>query len=328
MIAVVGATGEVGRTALAILKDRGIPGSELSLFAGTRSAGSSVPYGDDHLVVRHVDEFEPAGYRAAIFSAGSGVSKEVAPRIAAGGCTVIDNSSAFRMDEDKVLCVPEVNGDLLDGLSPNSIIANPNCSTIQLVVALAPIANAVGIDRVNVCTYQAVSGAGRRGIDALEGRNEDSPFAVDIRANALPHIDVFEEDGFTKEEHKVMNESRKILRMPNLRINVTAVRVPVVNGHSLAVHLETVDPIEVNAVRELLSKAPGVRLIDPYPTPRFDADGRDDVFVGRVRKDPSHTNGLNLWVVADNLRKGAALNAVQILARLTKAPSVANILMR
>lgn len=323
MIAVVGATGEVGRTALSILSDRGLPEAELSLFAGSRSAGSSVPCGNAHLVVRHVDEFEPAGFRAAIFSAGSGVSKEVAPRIAAGGCTVIDNSSAFRMDDDKVLCVPEVNGDLLDGLSPDSIIANPNCSTIQLVVALAPIANAVGLDRVNVCTYQAVSGAGRRGIDALAGDLGDSPFAVDIRANAIPHIDVFEDDGFTKEEHKVMNESRKILRLPNLRINVTAVRVPVVNGHSVSVHLETIDPISADAARELLSKAPGVRLIDPYPTPRFDADGKDDVFVGRVRKDPSHPNGLNLWVVADNLRKGAALNAIQILEGLPMAPAYA-----
>ena len=317
MIAIVGATGEVGRTALSILEARGYRASELSLFAGPRSAGSTVDFGNDRVRVRHVDEFDPAGHHAAIFSAGSSVSKEVAPRIAAGGCTVIDNSSAFRMDEDKVLCVPEVNGDLLDGLSPNSIIANPNCSTIQLVVALAPIAKAVGLDRVNVCTYQAVSGAGRKGIEALEGNTDSSPFAVDIRANALPHIDVLEDDGFTKEEHKVINESRKILRLPDLKVNVTAVRVPVVNGHSLAVHLETIEPIEVSAVRDLLSTAPGVALIDPYPTPRFDADGKDDVLVGRIRKDPSHPRGLNLWVVADNLRKGAALNAVQILERLS-----------
>jgi aspartate-semialdehyde dehydrogenase len=279
-----------------------------------------VEWQGESLTVQHADDFDPAGFDAALFSAGSSVSLSLAPRIAAGGCTVVDNSSAYRMDADKILAVPEVNGSLLDGLRPGSIVANPNCSTIQLVVALKPLADAVGLDRVNVCTYQAVSGAGRKGIEALENdAYVHSPFAVPIRANVVPQIDVFESDGFTKEEHKVINESRRILGLPDLRVNVTAVRVPVVNGHAIAAHIETRTPISIDVVRELLSCAPGICLVEgdgKYPTPRFDADGTDAVYVGRIRKDPSHPNGINMWIVADNLRKGAALNAIQILERI------------
>lgn len=330
-VAVVGATGAVGETMLAILAERGFPVARLVPLASERSAGGTVAFrGEDH-VVQDLAGFDPGGIDIALFSAGGGVSKEYAPKFAAAGAVVIDNSSAFRYDDDVPLVVSEVNPDAAKQ-RPRGIIANPNCSTMQMLVALAPIHRKVGIERINVATYQSVSGAGRSAMEEL-GRQtgallsfqspEPERFPVQIAFNLIPHIDEFLDNGFTREEMKLVWETRKILGDDSIQVNPTAVRVPVFYGHSEAVHIETRDKITAEEARALLSSAPGVEVVDErkaggYPTPVTHASGNDAVYVGRIREDISHPRGLDLWIVSDNIRKGAALNAVQ-LAELVAA---------
>ncbi|MBS3895728.1 aspartate-semialdehyde dehydrogenase [Silanimonas sp.] len=328
-VAVVGATGAVGETMLAILAERNFPVSEVIALASDRSAGGQVDFGRRKLTVRDLASFDPSGVDFALFSAGGDISREHAPRFAAAGAIVIDNSSAFRMDADVPLVVSEVNPEALDSI-PRGIVANPNCSTMQMVVALKPIYDAVGITRINVATYQSVSGAGRSALEEL-GRQtaallrfEDpkpAHFPVQIAYNLIPQIDAFTDNGYTKEEMKLVHETRKILGDANIQVNPTAVRVPVFFGHSEAVHVETRDKITAAQARALLEKAPGVVVVDDpangeWPTPVTHASGSDPVFVGRIREDISHPRGLSMWIVADNIRKGAALNAVQIAERL------------
>ena len=306
----------------------GLIGTALS--AALRSAGDEVQFRNRTLRVQVLDDFDFSGIDFAFFSAGGSVSAVHAPRAAAAGAVVIDNTSHFRMDPDVPLVVPEVNADRLapfDDPAHSGIIANPNCSTIQMVVALAPIHREAGIERINVATYQAVSGAGRKAMEELGRQTADKmtfreptveAFTAPIAFNVIPRIDVFDDDGFmpgfTREERKMHNETRRILDDDRLGVNATAVRVPVFYGHAEAVHLETRDPIELERVRELLAEAPGVELMasDAEPTPLQHASGRDPVVVGRLRRDPTHPRGIDLWIVADNLRKGAALNAIQI----------------
>jgi aspartate-semialdehyde dehydrogenase len=324
-VAVVGATGAVGETMLAILAERRFPVGELVALGSERSAGSVVAFGEDDVVVRDLAGFDPAGVDIALFSAGSAVAKEFAPKFAAAGAVVIDNSSAFRQDEDVPLVVSEVNPEAI-ARRPRGIVANPNCSTMQMVVALAPIHRKVGIERINVATYQSVSGAGRPALDEL-GRQtaallsfrgaEPGHFPVQIAFNLIPHIDEFMDNGFTREEMKLVWETRRILGDASIQVNPTAVRVPVFYGHAEAVHIETREKITAAEARALLERAPGVEVVDEraaggYPTPVTHASGKDAVFVGRIREDLSHPRGLDLWVVADNIRKGAALNAVQL----------------
>jgi aspartate-semialdehyde dehydrogenase len=324
-VAVVGATGAVGEAMLAILKEREFPIGELIVLASERSAGEKVDFGNHKHVVRDLATFDPAGVDIALFSAGGSVSKEYAPKFAAAGAIVIDNSSAFRYDDDVPLVVAEVNPDAMKSV-PRGIIANPNCSTMQMLVALAPIHREVGIERINVATYQSVSGGGRSALDELEKQSADlvagrpadpQRFPVQIAFNLIPHIDDFQDNGYTKEEMKLVWETRKILGDPSIQVNPTAVRVPVYFGHSEAVHIETRTKISAARARELLETAPGVTVVDErvaggYPTPVTHAAGTDAVFVGRLREDISHPRGLDLWIVSDNIRKGAALNAVQI----------------
>src|SRR5574343_1941609 len=324
-VAVVGATGAVGQTMLGILAERDFPVGTLIPLASERAAGDQVEFKGGKLTVRDLATFDPSGVDFALFSAGGGISKEYAPKFAAAGAVVIDNSSAFRMDADVPLVVSEVNPEALDSI-PRGIVANPNCSTMQMLVALAPIHREAGIERINVATYQSVSGAGRSGIDelgrqtaALLGFKEPGPqrFPVQIAFNLIPHIDEFLDNGYTKEEMKLVWETRKILGDDNIQVNPTAVRVPVFYGHSEAVHVETERKLSADEARALLEKAPGVTVVDErapggYPTPVTHASGTDAVYVGRIREDISCANGLNLWVVSDNIRKGAALNAVQI----------------
>jgi len=324
-VAVVGATGAVGETMLSILAERKFPASEVIALASERSAGNKVDFGNHKLTVQDLATFDPAGVDFALFSAGGDISREYAPKFAAAGAIVIDNSSAFRMDADVPLVVSEVNPEALDSI-PRGIVANPNCSTMQMVVALKPIHDAVGITRINVATYQSTSGAGRSGPEEL-GRQtaallrfEDpnpTRFPVQIAYNLIPQIDSFTDNGYTKEEMKLVHETRKILGDASIQVNPTAVRVPVFFGHSEAVHLETRDKITAAQARALLEKAPGVEVVDnpaagEWPTPVTHASGSDPVFVGRIREDISHPRGLSLWIVADNIRKGAALNAVQV----------------
>jgi aspartate-semialdehyde dehydrogenase len=324
-VAVVGATGAVGEAMLAILDEREFPVGKLVLLASERSAGSKVSWrGEDH-VVRDLASFDPAGVDIALFSAGGATSLQYAPVFAAAGAIVVDNSSAFRYDADVPLVVAEVNPEAMKSV-PRGIIANPNCSTMQMLVALAPIHRAVGIERINVATYQSVSGAGRTGMEEL-GRQtaavlgfqaaEPKKFAVQIAFNLIPQIDDFQDNGYTKEEMKLVWETRKILGDESIMVNPTAVRVPVFYGHSEAVHIETRNKIGADEARALLERAPGVEVVDErrpggYPTPVTHASGRDPVYVGRIREDISHPRGLDLWIVSDNIRKGAALNAVQI----------------
>ena len=324
-VAVVGATGAVGETMLAILEEREFPIAELVPLASARSAGSKIRFRGQDIVVRDLATFDPAGVDIALFSAGGGTSKEYAPKFAAAGALVVDNSSAFRYDADVPLVVAEVNPEAMK-VVPRGIIANPNCSTMQMVVALAPIHRAVGIERINVCTYQSVSGGGRSAMEelgrqtaALLNGQEPDPqrFPVQIAFNLIPHIDDFQDNGFTKEEMKLVWETRKILNDENIMVNPTAVRVPVFYGHSEAVHIETRNKLSVQRARELLESAEGVTVVDDrvaggYPTPVTHAAGTDPVFVGRLREDISHPRGLDMWIVSDNIRKGAALNAVQI----------------
>lgn len=319
-IAVVGATGLVGRTMLKVLEERSFPVDKLTLFASKSSAGKKMRFcGKDYTVQELTeDAVKKCGARYAIFSAGSDVSKRFAPVFAKNGCVVIDNSSCWRMDKSVPLVVPEVNPDA--AFKHNGIIANPNCSTIQAVVALKPLHDAFKIKRIVYSTYQAVSGAGRAGIDDLksgvEGKGELHKFPHPIAYNILPHIDVFDESGYTKEELKMINETHKILGDESIRITATTARVPVFYGHSESINIEFFNPVTREAALNVLSRAPGVVLSDDpaksvYPMP-IDAEGRDEVFVGRVREDKSVEHGLNIWVVADNIRKGAATNAVQI----------------
>jgi aspartate-semialdehyde dehydrogenase len=324
-VAVVGATGAVGQTMLSILEERKFPIEKLHVLASERSAGEQIDFAGRKITVENLATFNPTGVDYALFSAGGSISLEYAPKFAAAGAIVIDNSSAFRMDDDVPLVISEVNPDALNHI-PRGIVANPNCSTMQMLVAIAPIYHAVGITRINVATYQSVSGAGRSAMEEL-GRQtanilsfkESKPerFPVQISFNLIPHIDDFLDNGYTKEEMKLVWETRKILADNSIEVNPTAVRVPVFYGHSEAVHLETKTKMTAKQARELLQSAPGVVVVDEreaggYPTPVTHASGTDAVYVGRIREDISHPNGLNLWVVSDNIRKGAALNAVQI----------------
>jgi aspartate-semialdehyde dehydrogenase len=331
-VAIVGATGAVGEAMLSILAERQFPVGTLHLLASERSAGEKIKYGAREIVVQDLATFDPAGVDIALFSAGGSVSKEFAPKFAAAGAVVIDNSSAFRQDADVPLVVAEVNPDAIAD-RPRGIIANPNCSTMQMLVALAPIHRAVGIARINVATYQSVSGAGRSAMEEL-GRqtaamlgfqtHEPKKFPVQIAFNLIPHIDEFMDNGYTREEMKMVWETRKILGDDSIQVNPTAVRVPVFYGHSEAVHLETRAKLSAAGARALLEAAPGVEVVDDrepggYPTPVTHAAGSDPVYVGRIREDLSHPRGLDLWIVADNIRKGAALNAVQVAELVVKA---------
>jgi len=331
-VAMAGATGAVGDMLLAILKQRKFPVSELVPLASERSAGGKVEFGNKQITVHNLADYDFAGVDIAFFSAGGKVSREHAPRAAAAGAVVIDNTSEFRYQDDIPLVVSEVNPGAIAQYTNRGIIANPNCSTMQMLVALAPIHRAVGIERINVATYQSVSGAGRSGLEEL-GRQtaallnfqqvEPKKFSKQIAFNVIPHIDDFQDNGYTKEEMKMVWETRKILGDESIQVNPTAVRVPVFYGHAEAIHIETREKISAEQARALLEKAPGVEVMDRreaggYPTPVGDAAGKDPVFVGRIREDISHPRGLNLWVVADNIRKGAALNAVQVGELLVK----------
>ncbi len=325
-VAVVGATGAVGEAMLEILHQRKFPVGKVYALASERSAGSTVQFGNKSLMVEDLAEFDFSKVQVGLFSPGASVSEIYAPKAAAAGCVVIDNTSQFRYDDDVPLVVPEVNPDAIAGYTKKGIIANPNCSTIQMLVALKPIYDAVGITRINVCTYQAVSGSGKPAMDELakqtaallNGRPVESEvYPKQIAFNVLPQIDVFMDNGYTKEEMKMVWETRKILDDNSIQVNPTAVRVPVFFGHSEAVHLETRDKITAQQAMALYEKAPGIVLLDErkdggYPTAVTEASGQDPVYIGRIREDISHANGLNLWVVADNVRKGAALNSVQI----------------
>ncbi len=331
-IAVVGATGVVGEAMLEILAERNFPVGNVHALASERSVGKTVSFGNRELDVEDLAGFDFSTVQIGLFSAGGSVSAEYAPKAAAAGCVVIDNTSHFRYDDDIPLVVPEVNADAIARYPARGIIANPNCSTIQMLVAIKPIYDAVGIERINVCTYQAVSGAGRSAVEELvrqttallNGRPlEIKGDAKQIAFNCIPHIDVFQDNRYTKEEMKMVWETRKILEDEEILVNPTAVRIPAFFGHSEAVHLETRDKISAAEVLDLLAKAPGIEVLDgvetgEYPTAVTESSGADPVFVGRVREDISHPRGINLWVVADNIRKGAALNSVQIAEILAK----------
>ncbi len=330
VVAVVGATGAVGEAMLSILAERFGSALDVRALASERSLGAQVEFGRRRLDVEVLDRFDFSGVDYALFSAGGSISRVHAPRACEAGAIAIDNTSEFRYRDDIPLVVPEVNPERLDGLGPGALVANPNCSTIQMVLALAPIHRAVGVDRVNVATYQSVSGAGRKGSEELARQSADrlsfrevqpKAFTQPIAFNVLPCIDSLQENGYTREEMKMHWETQKILGDPDIRVNATAVRVPVFYGHAEAVHLETREPIALEEAARLLSAAPGVVLIGDQdetgpPTPSVHAAGRDEVFVGRLRKDLSHERGLDMWVVSDNLRKGAALNAIQIMEHL------------
>lgn len=326
-VAIVGATGEVGRAFLKVLEEREFPVDELYLYASEKSEGAELTFRGEKFKVRALNkETSFRDIDIALFSAGSSISKEYAPRFVKDGAVVIDNSSAWRLDPDVPLVVPEVNPE--DVENHKGIIANPNCSTIQMVVALKPIYDAVGISAIVVATYQSVSGAGAKAIRELEEQTrawcQDKQMEVKnlprrIAFNVIPQIDVFTENGYTKEEMKMLNETRKIMHDPNIKVSATTVRVPVFYGHSEAISVKLNSPLEPESAMELLRKAKGVVLVEEgYPTP-IDVAGRDEVFVGRIRKDLVFEPGLSMWVVADNIRKGAATNAVQIAELLTHA---------
>jgi aspartate-semialdehyde dehydrogenase len=331
-VAVVGATGAVGEAMIEILEERNFPVKELYLLASERSEGKVIRFGGRSIRVKRLDQFDFTGVDIGLFSAGASISADFAPKAAQAGCVVIDNTSQFRYEDAIPLVVPEVNPHAIARRHPRGIIANPNCSTIQMVVALKPIMDAVGIERINVATYQSVSGAGAKGIRELAGQTADllnakpiepKVFSRQIAFNVIPHIDVFQDNGYTKEEMKMVWETRKILEAPDIMVNPTCVRVPVFYGHSEAVHIETRDKLSAVDARALLAKAPGVQVLDEhrnggYPTAVVDAAGKDPVWVGRIREDISHPRGLDLWIVSDNVRKGAALNSVQIAELLLK----------
>lgn len=329
-VAVLGATGAVGETMISILEERNFPVANLYPLASARSAGSTVMFHGKPITVLNVEEFDFGQAQLGLFSAGGSVSAEYAPKAAAAGCIVVDNTSHFRYDDDIPLVVPEVNPEALAGYKNRGIIANPNCSTMQMMVALKPLHDAVGIERINVATYQAVSGTGKEAIEELAKQTAQllnakpvdcEVYPRQIAFNVLPQIDVFQDNGYTKEEMKMVWETRKILGDDTIQVNPTAVRVPVFYGHSEAIHIETRDKITAEQATELLNNFPGITVIDAhvdggYPTAVDNAAGADPVFVGRIREDISHPKGLNLWVVADNVRKGAALNSVQIAEKL------------
>ncbi len=323
-VAVVGATGAVGEAMLDILQQRNFPVENIYPLSSERSAGTKINFNGKSVTVENLAEFDFSKTQIGLFSAGGSISAEYAPIAADAGCVVIDNTSHFRYDDDKPLVVPEVNPHAIQG--HNNIIANPNCSTIQMLVALKPIYDAVGIERINVATYQAVSGAGKVAIEELASQTANllnakpiKPQAMpkQIAFNALPQIDVFLDNGYTKEEMKMVWETRKIMEDDSIQVNPTAVRVPVFYGHSEAVHIETREKITAEQAMKILKKSPGITVLDTqipggYPTAVTEAAHKDDVFVGRIREDISHPRGLNMWVVSDNVRKGAALNSVQI----------------
>lgn len=325
-VAVVGATGAVGETMMSILEERDFPVDNLYPLASERSAGKRIQFKGKSVVVEDLEKFDFSKAQIGLFSPGASVSAIHAPRAGEAGCVVIDNTSQFRRDPDIPLVVPEVNPHAIANYKPRNIIANPNCSTIQMLVALKPIYDAVGIERINVATYQSVSGTGKNALEELAIQTADllnakpitpKVYPKQIAFNALPHIDIFMENGYTKEEMKMVWETQKIFEDDNILVNPTAVRMPVFYGHSEAVHIETRDKISVEQARELLQNAPGVVVVDKredggYPTAVTEGAGNDAVFVGRIREDISHPRGLNLWVVSDNIRKGAALNSVQI----------------
>jgi aspartate-semialdehyde dehydrogenase len=329
-VAVVGATGAVGETMISILEERNFPVRNLYALASSRSAGKTVMFKGNTVTVTDLAEFDFSQAQIGLFSAGGSISEEFAPKAAAAGCVVVDNTSHFRRDADIPLIVPEVNIEALAGYSRRNIIANPNCSTIQMLVALKPIYDAVGIERINVCTYQAVSGTGKEAVEELAGQTarllngqavECDVYPKQIAFNVLPQIDTFQENGYTREEMKMVWETQKIFGDASIQVNPTCVRVPVFFGHSEAIHIETVDKITAEQAAELMRHSPGVVLMDDrtdggYPTPVGDSAGTDPVFVSRIREDISHSRGLNMWVVSDNVRKGAALNSVQIAEAL------------
>lgn len=325
-VAIVGATGAVGETFLTVLAERNFPVKTLYPLASARSVGKTVTFKNKQLEVLDLAEFDFSKADIALFSAGGSVSKEFAPKAVAAGCIVVDNTSCFRYEDDIPLVVPEVNAHCIAEYTKRGIIANPNCSTIQMVVALKPLYDVAGIARINVATYQSVSGTGKKAIseliaqmgDLLNGRPAKfDVYPEQIAFNAIPHIDQFEENGYTREEMKMVWETQKIMEDKDIMVNPTAVRVPVIYGHSEAIHVELKKPMTAAQARTILSKAPGVKVVDnmakaSYPTVLKNAVGHDEVYVGRIRQDISHPCGLNLWVVADNIRKGAATNAVQI----------------
>ena len=331
-VAVVGATGAVGETMLEILAERNFPVNNVYPLASARSAGKKVAFGSKQLTVQNLDSFDFSQVQIGLFSAGASVSDKYAPRAAAAGCVVIDNTSRFRYEDDIPLVVPEVNPDAIRDYTNRGIIANPNCSTIQMLVALKPIHDAAGIERINVCTYQAVSGTGKEAIEELAAQTAQllnakeavaEVYPKQIAFNVLPHIDVFQDNGYTKEEMKMVWETRKIMGDDTIQVNPTAVRVPVFYGHSEAVHIETRDKLTADQARDLLASSPGIVVLDDredggYPTAVTEGANRDPVYIGRIREDISHPRGIDMWVVADNVRKGAALNSIQIAEMLVK----------
>jgi aspartate-semialdehyde dehydrogenase len=329
-VAVLGATGLVGQHMIEILEERGFPVNKLYPLASARSAGGKVTFKGEEITVLNADEFDWSQVQIGFFSAGGSVSEKFAPIAAEAGCVVIDNTSHYRYEPDIPLVVPEVNPHALADFRNRNIIANPNCSTIQMMVALKPIHDAVGIERINVSTYQGVSGAGKEAMDELANQTaallsgkevKVDAFSRQISFNVIPQIDVFTDNDYTKEEMKMVWETKKILGDESILVNATAVRVPVFFGHGEAIHLETRSPIDAEAVKALLADAPGIELRadrEEFPTQVGDASGKDGVFVGRVRNDISHPNGINMWVVSDNVRKGAALNSVQIAEVLVR----------
>ena len=325
-VAVVGATGAVGEAMLEILAERHFPVNHVYPLASARSAGKKVPFGDTYLTVQDLEGFDFSRVQIGLFSAGAGISEKYAPIAAAAGCVVIDNTSQFRYDDEIPLVVPEVNPQAIADYPRHNIIANPNCSTIQMLVALKPLHDEAGIERINVCTYQAVSGTGKEAIEELAAQSAEllngrpakaNVYPRQIAFNVLPQIDVFMENGYTKEVMKMVWETRKIMGDESIQVNPTAVRVPVFYGHSEAIHIETRKKLDAARATALLQNAPGVVVLDErkdggYPTAVSEAANHDPVYVGRIREDISHPRGLDLWVVADNVRKGAALNSIQI----------------
>jgi len=331
-VAVVGATGLVGDTMIKVLEERNFPVSELFPLASNRSLGKSVEFRGRQYPVLELDKFDFSRAEIGLFSAGSSTSREFAPKAWAAGCVVIDNTAEFRYEDDIPLVVPEVNPDAIARYRNRGIIANPNCSTIQMVVALKPLHDAAGIERINVATYQSVSGAGKEAVEELAtqsaallaGREAHAAvIAKQIAFNCVPQIDSFEANGYTREEMKMVWETRKILGDETVRVNATAVRVPVFFGHSEAVHIETRRKLTAGEARQLLERAPGITVLDEpvpagYPTAVTEAANHDTVYVGRIREDISYDRGLDLWIVADNVRKGAATNSVQIAEILAR----------
>ncbi len=330
-VAVVGATGAVGNEMIRILEERNFPVEKLKLLASERSLGKSLEYRGKSVQVEVLNEDSFGGVQIGLFSAGGSISEKYAPIAARAGCVVIDNSSAFRMVPDIPLVVPEVNAETIGQYKNKGIIANPNCSTIQMVVALKPIHDAVRIRRIVVSTYQSVSGTGKKAVDELENQTRAilacrepivKVYPYQIAFNCLPQIDLFLDNGYTKEEMKMVNETKKIMNDPSIAVTATTVRVPVFYAHSESINIETEKKITPAQVRDLLSRAPGVTVVDDPSQRRYplaiDAEGKDDTYVGRIREDESIANGINMWVVSDNIRKGAALNAVQIAEILVR----------